>query len=80
MVPNGFRSVKVLMRTMHPKLLTTLKVPKKKKKKQKDEWMETGFDAQHLACHWPCFWLRLVLPLNTPMLRIYCFAMLKILI
>uniref|UniRef100_A0A915L768 Uncharacterized protein n=1 Tax=Romanomermis culicivorax TaxID=13658 RepID=A0A915L768_ROMCU len=31
-------SVKVLTGTTHPKLLTTLKVPKKKKKKQKDEW------------------------------------------
>uniref|UniRef100_A0A915HGI1 Uncharacterized protein n=1 Tax=Romanomermis culicivorax TaxID=13658 RepID=A0A915HGI1_ROMCU len=38
MVPNGFRSNKVLMRTMHPKLLSAPKVPKKKKKKQKDDW------------------------------------------
>uniref|UniRef100_A0A915L6Y4 Uncharacterized protein n=1 Tax=Romanomermis culicivorax TaxID=13658 RepID=A0A915L6Y4_ROMCU len=38
MVPNGFRSVKVLMRMTHPKLLSAPKVPKKKKKKQKDEW------------------------------------------
>uniref|UniRef100_A0A915IY74 Uncharacterized protein n=1 Tax=Romanomermis culicivorax TaxID=13658 RepID=A0A915IY74_ROMCU len=37
-VPNGFRSIKVLTRTTHPKLLTAPKVPKKKKKKQKDEW------------------------------------------
>uniref|UniRef100_A0A915HK58 Uncharacterized protein n=1 Tax=Romanomermis culicivorax TaxID=13658 RepID=A0A915HK58_ROMCU len=36
-VPNGFRSIKVLTRTTHPKLLTAPKVPKKKKKKQKDE-------------------------------------------
>uniref|UniRef100_A0A915IYN0 Uncharacterized protein n=1 Tax=Romanomermis culicivorax TaxID=13658 RepID=A0A915IYN0_ROMCU len=36
-VPNGFRKVKVLMHTTHPKLLTALKVPKKKKKR-KDEW------------------------------------------
>uniref|UniRef100_A0A915LAW5 Uncharacterized protein n=1 Tax=Romanomermis culicivorax TaxID=13658 RepID=A0A915LAW5_ROMCU len=38
MVPNGFHSVKVLTCTTHPKLLTASKVPKKKKKKQKDEW------------------------------------------
>uniref|UniRef100_A0A915KV79 Uncharacterized protein n=1 Tax=Romanomermis culicivorax TaxID=13658 RepID=A0A915KV79_ROMCU len=38
MVPNGFGDVNVLMRTTHPKLLTAPKVPKKKKKKQKDEW------------------------------------------
>uniref|UniRef100_A0A915L865 Uncharacterized protein n=1 Tax=Romanomermis culicivorax TaxID=13658 RepID=A0A915L865_ROMCU len=38
MVPNGFRNRKILMRTMHPKLLTTPKALKKKKKKQKDEW------------------------------------------
>uniref|UniRef100_A0A915J9N7 Uncharacterized protein n=1 Tax=Romanomermis culicivorax TaxID=13658 RepID=A0A915J9N7_ROMCU len=37
-VPNGFHSVKVLMPTSHPKLLTAPKVPKKKKKKQRDEW------------------------------------------
>uniref|UniRef100_A0A915J505 Uncharacterized protein n=1 Tax=Romanomermis culicivorax TaxID=13658 RepID=A0A915J505_ROMCU len=37
-VPNCFRNVKVLKRTTHLKLLTTLKVPKKKKKKQKGEW------------------------------------------
>uniref|UniRef100_A0A915K6I4 Uncharacterized protein n=1 Tax=Romanomermis culicivorax TaxID=13658 RepID=A0A915K6I4_ROMCU len=38
MVPNHFRDVKVLMQITHPKLLTAPKVPKKKKKKQKDEW------------------------------------------
>uniref|UniRef100_A0A915K780 Uncharacterized protein n=1 Tax=Romanomermis culicivorax TaxID=13658 RepID=A0A915K780_ROMCU len=37
-VPNGFRSIKVLTRMTHPKLLTAPKVPKKIKKKQKDEW------------------------------------------
>uniref|UniRef100_A0A915KP86 Uncharacterized protein n=1 Tax=Romanomermis culicivorax TaxID=13658 RepID=A0A915KP86_ROMCU len=42
MVPNSFRSVKVLTRTMHPKLLTAPKVPKKKKKKQKDEWNKSA--------------------------------------
>uniref|UniRef100_A0A915L8Q4 Uncharacterized protein n=1 Tax=Romanomermis culicivorax TaxID=13658 RepID=A0A915L8Q4_ROMCU len=36
--PNGFRDLKTLMRTMHPKILTALKVRKKKNKKQKDEW------------------------------------------
>uniref|UniRef100_A0A915JZX1 Uncharacterized protein n=1 Tax=Romanomermis culicivorax TaxID=13658 RepID=A0A915JZX1_ROMCU len=35
--PNGFRKIKSLMRTTHPKVLTAPKVPKKKKKKQKDE-------------------------------------------
>uniref|UniRef100_A0A915L2L9 Uncharacterized protein n=1 Tax=Romanomermis culicivorax TaxID=13658 RepID=A0A915L2L9_ROMCU len=38
MVPNGFRSIKVLTRMTHLKLLSARKVPKKKKKKQKDEW------------------------------------------
>uniref|UniRef100_A0A915K0G5 Uncharacterized protein n=1 Tax=Romanomermis culicivorax TaxID=13658 RepID=A0A915K0G5_ROMCU len=38
MVPNAFRNIKILMHTTHPKLLTAPKVPKKKKKKQKDEW------------------------------------------
>uniref|UniRef100_A0A915IBC4 Uncharacterized protein n=1 Tax=Romanomermis culicivorax TaxID=13658 RepID=A0A915IBC4_ROMCU len=38
MVPNGFHNPKILTRTMHPKLLTTPKAPKKKKKKQIDEW------------------------------------------
>uniref|UniRef100_A0A915HUK2 Uncharacterized protein n=1 Tax=Romanomermis culicivorax TaxID=13658 RepID=A0A915HUK2_ROMCU len=37
-MPNGFRSIKVLRRTMPPKLLTARKVPKKMKKKQMDEW------------------------------------------
>uniref|UniRef100_A0A915J0C6 Uncharacterized protein n=1 Tax=Romanomermis culicivorax TaxID=13658 RepID=A0A915J0C6_ROMCU len=37
-LPNGFQSVKVLMPMTHPKLLTAPNVPKKKKKKQKDEW------------------------------------------
>uniref|UniRef100_A0A915KK44 Uncharacterized protein n=1 Tax=Romanomermis culicivorax TaxID=13658 RepID=A0A915KK44_ROMCU len=37
-VPNGLRSVKVLTPTTHLQLLTTWKVPKKKKTKQKDEW------------------------------------------
>uniref|UniRef100_A0A915IJM3 Uncharacterized protein n=1 Tax=Romanomermis culicivorax TaxID=13658 RepID=A0A915IJM3_ROMCU len=37
-VTNGFRDVKVLTRTTHPKLLTAPKALKKKKKKQKDEW------------------------------------------
>uniref|UniRef100_A0A915IRA4 Uncharacterized protein n=1 Tax=Romanomermis culicivorax TaxID=13658 RepID=A0A915IRA4_ROMCU len=41
MVPNTFRSVKVLTCTTHRKLLTAPKVPKKKKKKQKDEWIES---------------------------------------
>uniref|UniRef100_A0A915II35 Uncharacterized protein n=1 Tax=Romanomermis culicivorax TaxID=13658 RepID=A0A915II35_ROMCU len=35
--PNGFQDIKTLMRTTHPKLLTTPKVPEKKKKKQKDD-------------------------------------------
>uniref|UniRef100_A0A915K9W8 Uncharacterized protein n=1 Tax=Romanomermis culicivorax TaxID=13658 RepID=A0A915K9W8_ROMCU len=39
--PNGFHEVKTLTRTTHPKVLTALKVPKKKKKKQKDEWNES---------------------------------------
>uniref|UniRef100_A0A915KJP2 Uncharacterized protein n=1 Tax=Romanomermis culicivorax TaxID=13658 RepID=A0A915KJP2_ROMCU len=38
MVPNSFRNVKVLTCTTHPKLITAPKVPKKEKKKQKDEW------------------------------------------
>uniref|UniRef100_A0A915HQ77 Uncharacterized protein n=1 Tax=Romanomermis culicivorax TaxID=13658 RepID=A0A915HQ77_ROMCU len=37
-VPNSFRSIKVLTRMTHPKLLTTQKVPEKKNKKQKDKW------------------------------------------
>uniref|UniRef100_A0A915I0J8 Uncharacterized protein n=1 Tax=Romanomermis culicivorax TaxID=13658 RepID=A0A915I0J8_ROMCU len=37
-VPNSFRNIKILRRTTHPKLLTAPKLPKKKKKKQKDEW------------------------------------------
>uniref|UniRef100_A0A915K647 Uncharacterized protein n=1 Tax=Romanomermis culicivorax TaxID=13658 RepID=A0A915K647_ROMCU len=37
MVPNHFGNIKVLTRTTYPKLLTTPKVPKKKKK-QKDKW------------------------------------------
>uniref|UniRef100_A0A915HMB5 Uncharacterized protein n=1 Tax=Romanomermis culicivorax TaxID=13658 RepID=A0A915HMB5_ROMCU len=44
-VTKGFRDIKVLTRTTHPKLLTAPKAPKKKKKKpkkkkkkQKDEW------------------------------------------
>uniref|UniRef100_A0A915HYI2 Uncharacterized protein n=1 Tax=Romanomermis culicivorax TaxID=13658 RepID=A0A915HYI2_ROMCU len=45
-VLNGFRSIKVLMRTTHPKLLTAPKVPKKKKKKQKDEWNKSQ-DISH---------------------------------
>uniref|UniRef100_A0A915LEU5 Uncharacterized protein n=1 Tax=Romanomermis culicivorax TaxID=13658 RepID=A0A915LEU5_ROMCU len=36
--PNGFPNVKTLTRTSHRKVLTAPKVPKKKKKKQKDEW------------------------------------------
>uniref|UniRef100_A0A915KJH4 Uncharacterized protein n=1 Tax=Romanomermis culicivorax TaxID=13658 RepID=A0A915KJH4_ROMCU len=38
MVPNGFRSIKVLTGMTHLKLLSAPKVPEKKKKKQKDEW------------------------------------------
>uniref|UniRef100_A0A915HDL6 Uncharacterized protein n=1 Tax=Romanomermis culicivorax TaxID=13658 RepID=A0A915HDL6_ROMCU len=34
-MPNGFHNV---TSTTHPKLLTAPKVPKKKRKKQKDEW------------------------------------------
>uniref|UniRef100_A0A915I7P1 Uncharacterized protein n=1 Tax=Romanomermis culicivorax TaxID=13658 RepID=A0A915I7P1_ROMCU len=37
MVPNSFCNITVLMRTTHPELLTAQKVPKKKKKRQKDE-------------------------------------------
>uniref|UniRef100_A0A915I4H3 Testicular haploid expressed protein n=1 Tax=Romanomermis culicivorax TaxID=13658 RepID=A0A915I4H3_ROMCU len=36
--PKGFRDIKTLTHPMHPKVLTTPKVPKMKKKKQKDEW------------------------------------------
>uniref|UniRef100_A0A915J6I1 Uncharacterized protein n=1 Tax=Romanomermis culicivorax TaxID=13658 RepID=A0A915J6I1_ROMCU len=39
--PNSFRDMKTLTPTRHPKLLTALKVPKKKKKKQKDEWNQS---------------------------------------
>uniref|UniRef100_A0A915KUX5 Uncharacterized protein n=1 Tax=Romanomermis culicivorax TaxID=13658 RepID=A0A915KUX5_ROMCU len=42
-VPNGFCSIKVLRHTMHWKLLSTLKVLKKKKKKQKDEWNKSPY-------------------------------------
>uniref|UniRef100_A0A915JQX1 Uncharacterized protein n=1 Tax=Romanomermis culicivorax TaxID=13658 RepID=A0A915JQX1_ROMCU len=38
MQPNGFRKVKTLRRTTHLKVPTAPKVPKNKKKKQKDEW------------------------------------------
>uniref|UniRef100_A0A915L1J2 Uncharacterized protein n=1 Tax=Romanomermis culicivorax TaxID=13658 RepID=A0A915L1J2_ROMCU len=53
MVTNGFGSVKVLTRTTHPKLLTNPKVPKKKKKKQKDEWNKSPdvSDDEDLALH-----------------------------
>uniref|UniRef100_A0A915HFF9 Uncharacterized protein n=1 Tax=Romanomermis culicivorax TaxID=13658 RepID=A0A915HFF9_ROMCU len=46
-VTNGFRDVKVLMRTTHPKLLTTPKRPKKKKKKQKVEWNKSPDVSDH---------------------------------
>uniref|UniRef100_A0A915I9P1 Uncharacterized protein n=1 Tax=Romanomermis culicivorax TaxID=13658 RepID=A0A915I9P1_ROMCU len=36
--PNCFHDVKSLTPTTHPKVLTASKVPKKRKKKQKDEW------------------------------------------
>uniref|UniRef100_A0A915IKA9 Uncharacterized protein n=1 Tax=Romanomermis culicivorax TaxID=13658 RepID=A0A915IKA9_ROMCU len=38
MQPNSFRHIKPLTGTTYPKVLTAPKVPKKKKKKQKDEW------------------------------------------
>uniref|UniRef100_A0A915JK28 Uncharacterized protein n=1 Tax=Romanomermis culicivorax TaxID=13658 RepID=A0A915JK28_ROMCU len=46
-VPNSFRSIKVLTRTTHPKLLTAPKVPKKKNKKQKDEWNKSPDVSDH---------------------------------
>uniref|UniRef100_A0A915KDQ6 Uncharacterized protein n=1 Tax=Romanomermis culicivorax TaxID=13658 RepID=A0A915KDQ6_ROMCU len=39
--PNGFGHIKTLTGTMHPKLLTAPKVPKKKKRKQKDKWKKS---------------------------------------
>uniref|UniRef100_A0A915J0Z9 Uncharacterized protein n=1 Tax=Romanomermis culicivorax TaxID=13658 RepID=A0A915J0Z9_ROMCU len=38
MQPNRFHDLKTLTLRTHPKVITALEVPKKKKKKQKDEW------------------------------------------